>query len=154
MATAKYLAAFVESDVAYDDRFEEVGYGVREGLTVQQAWDQYPDEMRAWKGSPHYRFPDAETQVEAAGRFVAGLNDVLDGMSPRDTAVVVAHGGVIRVGTCAFLGLPTDHWGTMGGLSNCSWSVLEETVYGDFSHWRIAEWNAGNLPEPVLSDDE
>lgn len=153
-STAKYLAAFLEAEIVYDDRLMEVAYGVREGLTVAQAWEQYPDEMIAWKGSATYRFPGAETQVEAAERFVSGVEDVLADLGAGQTAVLVAHGGVIRVGTCHFLGLPTDHWSTMGGLSNCSWSVLGETVYRDFSQWRIGEWNAGTLPEPVLSDDE
>lgn len=152
--TAKYLAAFQNSDVVYDERLMEVSYGVREGLTVSEAWAQYPNEMAEWKGSADYRFPGAESQFEAAERFVAAVKDALAGLENGQTGVIVAHGGVIRVGTCRFLGLPTDYWYTMGGLSNCSWSVLDETVYGEYSQWRIGEWNAGTLPEPVLSDDE
>ena len=34
-------------------------------------------------------------------------------------------------------------------MSNCSWSVLA-IRYGA---WRLLEYNAGTLPEPVLSDD-
>jgi probable phosphoglycerate mutase len=35
-------------------------------------------------------------------------------------------------------------------MSNCSWAVLEEG-YG--AQWRLVEYNAGTLPEPVLTDD-
>jgi probable phosphoglycerate mutase len=48
------------------------------------------------------------------------------------------------------LGIPEDLWNRFGGLSNCCWSVLSERRDGG---WRLAEHNAGTLPEPVLSDD-
>jgi len=41
-------------------------------------------------------------------------------------------------------------WESLGGLSNCCWSVLGEGVRG----WRLLEHNAGTLPEPVLGDDD
>ena len=44
------------------------------------------------------------------------------------------------------LDLPVEPLGVLGGLANCSWSVLEETGWG----WRLAEHNAGTLPEPVV----
>jgi probable phosphoglycerate mutase len=43
-----------------------------------------------------------------------------------------------------------DRWAVIGGLANCSWSVLEEVG----SSWRLVEHNAGSLPEPVMSDEE
>jgi probable phosphoglycerate mutase len=49
------------------------------------------------------------------------------------------------------LELPMDRWAVVGGLANCSWSVLEET---ESSSWRLVEHNAGSLPEPVMGDDE
>jgi probable phosphoglycerate mutase len=48
------------------------------------------------------------------------------------------------------IGLSEDLWGALGGLSNCSWSVLGEAKRG----WRLLEHNAGTLPEPVIGDDE
>jgi len=47
------------------------------------------------------------------------------------------------------LGMPDELFGTLGPLSNCSWSLLG-VRYG---RWRLLEHNAGTLPEPVLSDD-
>ncbi len=41
-------------------------------------------------------------------------------------------------------------WPRFSGFSNCSWAVLEDRRRG----WCITEWNAGSLPEPVLSDEE
>jgi len=151
--TAAALARFVEVDVELDSRFQEVGFGEREGLTSQESWERFGHHMRASKGSPHYRFPGAETTFEAAERFAAGLHDVIAELPSGETAVIVTHGGVARVGACKFLGLAEDAWFTIGGLNNCSWSVLTEWRFGDEAMWRLMEWNAGTLPEPILSDD-
>ena len=63
--------------------------------------------------------------------------------------LVVTHGGSARAMLGRMLDLPVDRWGALGGLANFSWSVLEETPWG----WRLAEHNAGTLPEPVVGDD-
>jgi probable phosphoglycerate mutase len=47
------------------------------------------------------------------------------------------------------MGMPEDLWGTIGPLSNCSWSVIGLRR----GAWRLIEHNAGTLPEPVLGDD-
>jgi probable phosphoglycerate mutase len=59
-----------------------------------------------------------------------------------------------RLVMCGLIWLPRPRmnrpWEALGGLSNCSWSVLGEGVRG----WRLLEHNAGSLPEPVLGDDD
>ena len=77
-----------------------------------------------------------------------------DSVGDDDVVGVVAHGGVLRSGACAFLGFPLDTWGLFGGLDNCSWSVLEGTSHEQWERWRMTEWNADNVPRPVLSDDQ
>ncbi|MGQ4443581.1 histidine phosphatase family protein, partial [Streptomyces violaceoruber] len=47
------------------------------------------------------------------------------------------------------LGLEPHSWESLGGLTNCCWSVLGEGARG----WRLLEHNAGTLPEPVIGDD-
>ncbi len=42
---------------------------------------------------------------------------------------------------------------TFAGLSNCSWMALEQISPEHDTRWRLTEWNAGTLPEPVMSDD-
>lgn len=63
--------------------------------------------------------------------------------------MVASHGAALRLGIAHLLGLPQELWSALGGLGNCSWSVLEEGRRG----WRLLEHNAGTLPEPVNSDD-
>ncbi len=151
--TARALSDFTGIGVQLDERLREMNFGEREGLTFQETIARWPGRD-FWESTPENRIPGAETYDETADRFVAAVTDLLDVLQRGQTAVVVGHGAVLRVGAAKFLNFPTEAWWTIGGLNNCSWSVLTETNFGPSRVWRITEWNAGQLPEPVLSDEE
>ncbi len=152
--TAEELSRLVGVQVQTDVRFRERSFGVREGLTLTEAWEQFPDHMARWLAGDEAGIPGSESSVAAGERFTSGLHEHLETLEPEDTLVVVSHGGVTRAGTFSFLGLPRETWEAFSGLSNCSWTVLEERDLGIGPQWRVVEWNAGTLPEPVLSDEE
>ena len=152
--TADELGRRTGVEVATDIRFRERSFGVREGLTLAEAWEQFPDHMARWLAGDESGIPGSESSVAAGERFTAGLHDHLDSLGPGETLVVVSHGGVTRAGTFSFLGLPRQAWESFSGLSNCSWTVLEERDAAMGLQWRVVEWNAGTLPEPILSDEE
>ena len=70
-------------------------------------------------------------------------------MAPGQLAVVVSHGAALRLGMERLLGLPAQGISVLGPLANCSWSVLSVLD----GRWRLLEYNAGTLPEPVIGDD-
>lgn len=148
--TAQALGALADLDVEIDQRLREMDFGVREGKTMAQAKSDHPDEMRRWLAGEDIRLEGAETYADTAVRVAGAIGDVAKAMAEHETVVLVAHGAAIRVGICQFLGIPQEYWRTLGGFNNCSWGVLQEGRNGG---WRIAEWNAGQLPEPVLSDE-
>jgi len=154
--TAEELGSLTGVTVTTDARFRERGFGVREGLTLTEAWEQFPDHMARWLAGDEAGIPGSESGVTAGERFTSALNEHLATLGPDETLVVVSHGGVTRAGTFSFLGLPRETWESFGGLSNCSWTVLEERepIAPPGPQWRVVEWNAGTLPEPVLSDEE
>lgn len=152
--TARVLGELTGTEVELDPRLRELDFGEREGLTWRQAWEQFPAAMKAWSEGDETQIPGSETHRQAGERFAAALHDLLEDLPADGVLVVVAHGAVLRTGACVFLGIPEPHWGSFGGLGNCSWSVLEESRYQEWSKWRLTEWNAGTLPEPVFSDDE
>lgn len=152
--TARILGEITGTDVELDERLREMNFGEREGLTWQEAWDRFPDGIRAWVKGDETQIPGSETHRQAGERFAVALTELLEDLPDGGILVVVAHGAVLRTGACVFLDIPEPHWGTFGGLGNCSWSVLEEARFGNRSKWRMTEWNAGTLPEPVMSDDE
>ena len=147
--TAQALAAFSDLEVEVDTRLREMNFGVREGLTMQEAKAAHPELMSRWLAGEDIAMDGAETYAQTAERVAAAIRAAVDVMGDDETVVLVAHGAAIRVGTCAFLGLPQEHWRSLGGFNNCAWAALQDTRHG----WRIAEWNAGQLPEPVLSDE-
>lgn len=152
--TAEELGRRAGVEVKTDVRFRERSFGVREGLTLAEAWEQFPDHMARWLAGDEAGIPGSESSVAAGERFTSGLTEHLEALGSDETLVVVSHGGVTRAGTFSFLGLPRETWETFSGLSNCSWTVLEERDLGIGPQWRVVEWNAGTLPEPVLSDEE
>jgi broad specificity phosphatase PhoE len=152
-ATAQALGDVTGVPVVLDPRFRELNFGAREGLTWAQAWQQFPDAMQAWINGDETQIEGSETHRQAGDRFAAGLRDLV-ATHDDQTIVVVAHGAVIRTGTCSFLGIPDAHWRQFGGLSNCHWNVLEEWKKNDWAMWVLREWNTGSLPEPVISDDD
>ncbi|MGI9085939.1 MAG: histidine phosphatase family protein [Aeromicrobium sp.] len=152
--TASELGILCDVGVERDPRLREMSFGEREGLTWAESWERMPEGMQAWVNGDESKIPGSETHAEAGDRFAAALREHVTHLGEDETLVVVAHGGVARVGACSFLEFPPGSWGSFGGLSNCAWSVLEEEPYGGRKRWRIVEWNAGTLPEPVMSDDE
>ena len=152
--TADELGRLAGVDVELDVRFRERSFGVREGLTMAEAWEQFPEHMARWLAGDEAGIPGSESSSAAGERFTAALREHLGQLGSDETLVVVSHGGVSRAGTFSFLGFPRETWESFGGLSNCSWTVLEERDLGVGPQWRVVEWNAGTLPEPVLSDEE
>ncbi|MEV4356386.1 histidine phosphatase family protein [Nonomuraea sp. NPDC004186] len=141
--TALALARVVGLDVSVDKDFRERGGGEWEGLTRDEIASRWPEEYVAWEAPGGEPVADVATRVAGAmRRWAAKLDD--DGL-----LVVASHGAALRLGICELLGLPEQLWPALGGLGNCSWSVLQEGRRG----WRLLEHNAGTLPEPVRSDD-
>lgn len=152
--TAQALSDLVDLEVETDPRLREMNFGEREGLDWQGSWQRFPELMQQMLDGDDPRFPGAETHVEAGARFAEALTEALEVLPDGETLVVVAHGAVLRVGVATFLGFPEPTWRSFAGLSNCSWIAVEQIDPQRYSRWRLTEWNAGTLPEPVMSDDE
>jgi broad specificity phosphatase PhoE len=150
-ATAGELAALTGLKIEYDEALREIHVDDWAGLTSAELAAAHPEAAaRVRAGLTQRRGTAGETTEEVADRFAAALNRISSEGTPEDTIVVTTHGFAARVGICLFLGIPQAHWPAFGGLSNCNWvSLLPNRTNG----WRIEEWNAGSLPEPVMSDD-
>ncbi|WP_067130546.1 histidine phosphatase family protein [Microtetraspora malaysiensis] len=141
--TGSALARLTGLGVQVDKDLRERGGGAWEGLTRAEIAAGWPTEYATWEAPGGEAVADvAERVSEAIRRWAAQLPD--DGL-----LVVASHGAALRLGIARLLGLPEELWSALGGLANCSWSVLEEGRRG----WRLLEHNAGTLPEPVISDD-
>lgn len=148
--TAAALAAVTGLEVEVDVRLREMAFGIREGLTSAQALGRHPEQMRRFADDPSLVLAGAESYAQVGERVAAAIDEAAARVPVGCTGVLVAHGAALRVGICQWLGFPSELWPRFSGFSNCSWAVLEERRRG----WCITEWNAGSLPEPVLSDEE
>jgi probable phosphoglycerate mutase len=141
--TATTLGRVTGLDVVTDKELRERGGGEWEGLTRKQIAEGWPREFAEWEA------PGGESVTDVADRVAAAVRRWIAQIEDGGLLVVASHGAAIRLGLARLLGLPEEHWSALGGLGNCSWSVLEEGRRG----WRLVEHNAGTLPEPVRSDD-
>ena len=141
--TAAPLSRLTGLPVTPDKMLRERSGGVWEGLTDTEIRERYPRQLASWDP------PGGEPTSVVADRMSGAINRVAAGLEPGQLAVVVSHGAALRIGMERVLGLPAEGIGVLGPLANCSWSVLS-AVDG---HWRLLEYNAGTLPEPVLGDD-
>lgn len=148
--TAAELSALTDIDVVHDEGLRETYAGVWQGLTHEEIIARYGDEYAAWKRGEPVRRGGGELETEVADRAAPLVLSHADKLPEDGTLVVVSHGGTIRTTIGRLLGLESRHWESLGGLSNCCWSVLGEGARG----WRLLEHNAGTLPEPVLGDDD
>ncbi|NBM15745.1 histidine phosphatase family protein [Streptomyces sp. GC420] len=150
VATAAELAAITGLTVAHDRNLRETYAGVWQGLTHEEIIERHGEEYAAWKRGEPVRRGGGELETEVADRAAPVVLEHADKLSDNGTLVVVSHGGTIRTTIGRLLGLEAASWESLGGLSNCCWSVLGEGARG----WRLLEHNAGTLPEPVLGDDD
>ncbi|MEU7567489.1 histidine phosphatase family protein [Streptomyces fradiae] len=149
-ATAAELAAITGHTVTHDAALRETYAGVWQGLTHEEILARHGDEYRAWKRGEPVRRGGGELETEVADRAAPLVLEHAAKVPEDGTLVVVSHGGTIRTTIGRLLGLAPHSWESLGGLSNCCWSVLGEGARG----WRLLEHNAGTLPEPVLGDDD
>jgi len=142
--TAAALAERTGLPVALDKDLRERTGGDWEGLLDKEIRERYPAERATWNP------PNGEPTLAVADRVAGVLGRVSDSLGDGQLAVVVSHGAALRLGMERILGILVEDAPILGGLTNCSWSVLELRR----GHWRLQEYNAGSLPDPVVIGDD
>lgn len=146
--TAAPLARLTGLPVTPDKDLRERFGGEWEGLADDEIRQRYPQEWVTWNP------PGGEAGPVVADRVAGAFSRVADALRDDQLAVLVSHGAALRFGIERFLGMPDADGPTLGGLVNCSWSVLERRR----GHWRLMEYNVvafGDvLPEAVTGDDQ
>jgi glucosyl-3-phosphoglycerate phosphatase len=141
--TAAPLSRLTGLPVTLDKDLRERFGGDWEGLSDEEIRERYPAERATWNP------PNGEPTAVVADRVAGSLTRIADTIGDGKLAVLVGHGAALRLGMERILGLPAQGVSVLGPLANCSWSVL--SVLG--RHWRLLEYNAQTVPEPVVGDD-
>ena len=141
--TAEALSKLTGLTIAQDKDLRERFGGEWEGLTDQEIRERYPTERATWNP------PNGEPTAAVADRVAAAFTRIASTLDRGQLAVVVSHGAALRLGMERILGMPALGVSVLGPLANCSWSVLSLVD----TQWRLLEYNAQTVPEPVIGDD-
>jgi broad specificity phosphatase PhoE len=176
-ATAESLAQATGLAVSVDPELRETFAGEWEGLGRSELENRFGAELAAWAAGSDLAPGGGERRSQVAARMILAINRSLADVPDQGVLVVVTHGGSARAAIGSMLGLPTDHWGILGVLTNCAWCVLGEaqrqgiarqsgslvdivaTPSPEFPDvppapkWRLVEYNARTLPDVPTADD-
>jgi broad specificity phosphatase PhoE len=141
--TAAALSKLTGVPVTPDKDLRERFGGDWEGLSDEDIRTRYPAERASWNP------PNGEPTAAVADRVASALTRIAGTLDSGQLAVVVSHGAALRLGMERILGLPALGVSVLGPLANCSWSVLSVLD----TRWRLLEYNAQTVPEPVIGDD-
>lgn len=142
--TADVVGAACGLPVTIDERLRETHLGRWQGRTVVEIEREWPGAIATWRSDPTWAPPGGESRVEVVRRctpVVEELDDALADVAGSDTAVLVAHGGMIAGVVCGLLGLPIESWPAIGGVGNCRWAALARRA--DHRRWRLVGYNVG-----------
>jgi broad specificity phosphatase PhoE len=142
--TAAPLARLTGVPVTLEKDLRERFGGDWEGLSDAEIRERYPAERATWNP------PNGEPTLAVADRVAGALTRIAETLEDGQLAIAVSHGAALRLGMERILGIFTGDIAVLGSLANCSWSVLE--LRG--ARWRLNEYNAGTLPDPVVIGDD
>lgn len=138
--TAGYLAERTGLPVTEDPRLREFDVGERQGLTLAEFAERFPEEYTAWvHGDGLVPVKGGEVTEDVEARMVPALRDCLSRLEHGETALVVTHGAAIKVAVSALLDWPAELAGSLQDVDNCAWVTLEEIEHG--GRLRLAGYN-------------
>jgi phosphoserine phosphatase len=86
--------------------FDDLDYGTWQGLTHDEAKQQWPEQWALWTAAPEcMAFPQGESLPVLAARVSRGLQMILQKLSGDHTVVVVAHDSTNRALLMQMLGM-------------------------------------------------
>ena len=107
--TAEIVGAKVGLRPVIDARFAESFRGEWEGFLFPEIEARDPEGFAAFRrAGADFRFPGGESMQEHQDRVMAGIEDVRRACA--DPALIVCHGGSIRVALCAIRGVGLDEF--------------------------------------------
>jgi probable phosphoglycerate mutase len=147
-ATMVPVAALTGLAPRFDERLRELDFGIAEGLTLAELRAMDPVMVERFLSDPvAYHFPSGEDPGDAADRATAAIADAV-AADAGGRLLVVAHSTLIRLLTCAALGLPLLDY--RRGLPQLDPGA---TVTLRFCEGRETELIAFNVPVPTDCKD-
>jgi probable phosphoglycerate mutase len=144
--TAEVVAGAAGVDVVPDPRLREYHLGERTGITMDEYAAAHPDEFRAYRSGRYDVVPGGETTDQVVTRVSDAVQAALASLEPGECAVLVGHGGALKVSLLAILGWPAEVAATLEALHNCCWAELRDS--GVDGALRLAAYNRRAVGPP------
>ena len=129
--TAAYLERLTGLSAKLDERLREFDVGARQGMTLEEFAEQFPEEHDAWTdGDYSVAVPGAEDSADVRRRLRPALTEFLSSLGDGETGVVVTHGAALKVAVSLLLGWPAETERQLRGVDNCAWATLEQRAGG------------------------
>lgn len=144
--TARAIGARAGVGIELDDRLVEVDVGRWAGHRAADLRRDDPEYAAGMVSPTDYRRAGGETAGEVAERIVEACRDAVARYTG-GTVVVVSHGFALRTGVCWLLGGDYAASRQLGGLGNCSWTIIDRLAddvvesKGFTSPWRLMGYN-------------
>jgi alpha-ribazole phosphatase len=102
---AREGAEILSGKIVVDRRLSEIDFGELEGLTYEEAAEQFPDLYQRWMREPtEVNFPSGESFAEMKMRVLEAISAIRD-VHSEQTIAIVSHGGVNRIVLAEALGI-------------------------------------------------
>lgn len=126
LETARILAARLGLEPRVDPALREMDHGLFEGRTKAEILARWPEAYAAFEADPrHVRRPEGDSYGDLAARIWPALERIA-ARHRGERAVVVSHGGPIRLVLARVLDRPLVERGDFG-VTNAAWFVVEES---------------------------
>ena len=104
--TAEAISKFTGHTLNFDKRLREKNLGIFEGLTSEEAREQYPETFKLFKtAGENFVIDQGESTQQLLDRSLKAIEEIRD-RHPQKVSVLVTHGGVVRVLMKHVLGVP------------------------------------------------
>ena len=140
--TADIIAAKHKIKVSKSKELCECSFGYAEGLTFAEITQKYPELAKELAAGTAITFPGGES-LGQLDRRVKKFLGALKELKPSAKAVIVAHGGPLRLIICNLLSLGIEHW-LQFRIDHASLSIIETYPQGnilnllnDVSHLKL-----------------
>jgi probable phosphoglycerate mutase len=138
--TAGYLADRTGLEITEDARLREFDVGERQGLTLAEFADRFPEEYSAWmRGDGLVPVKGGEVSEDVEARMVPALRACLASLDHGETGLVVTHGAAMKVAVTGLLDWPLELAASLKAVDNCAWITLDEIEHG--GRLRLAGYN-------------
>ncbi len=127
--TAEIIASKHKLNIVTRDDLDEINFGWVEGLTFDEIKKLHPELAKVlsnWNARP--KFPGGESLDELDNR-VSNFLDYLKKHKPKETVLIVAHFGTLRLIICRLLGIGLEHWQQVQ-INVASLSIMETYPQG------------------------